>query len=502
MLNRNLLGALLAAMTLLTALVAAPAAVAVDCDPTRQNCGDNEPPPPPPPNDPPSVSITGGPTGAQTLRKPSFSFTASDPEGKALTIQCRFKDTDAYSACSSPVQPPSNLADGSYTFSVRASDSANTTTKTRSFSVDTTGPVVRADAGWPDLARIGRYSVAFNTNETDLDHYECALPTESFVTCPASWQIPERAGQGVNHVLVRGVDKLGNVGPQVASVRWWLDTIGPETQILDGPPAFTNDNTPSFRVGAPRGDEEYGPTWDCGIFTLDYPYEDNLSWCSGSGQWETTQGYGFPKPDGEYRFVVQGIDAVGNRGTYATRTFVIDTKAPTVAFAASSPAGKLAFAADEEHVTFTCSIDGAAATPCSASVDVSALAPGTHVVAVRGTDRAGNVSAAAERSVVVQAPVEEKPAEQKPGGSGDTSKPAPGTSTTTQTSSTPSPAGRPVPTPVAAPRQAAESAAVKKAPAVKKKTCFATKKVKGKKRKVKVPCRKAPAKKRAAKKRR
>lgn len=496
--SRNVICGALAALCLLPAL-AAPAAHAAECDPFRQNC--DEPPPPPPPNEPPTVTITKGPTGATKDRNPLFGFTASDPEGHPVTVTCRFADTEAFQPCVSETQSKSPFADGSYRFSVRASDGVKTTTRSREYSVDTTAPSVTAKVTWSDQQRIQGGSVTFETTASDLDRYQCALPDETFQDCAATWAIPARAGQGSNHVLVRGVDEVGNVGAQVASTRWWLDTVAPVAAMIEAPPAFTNDNTPSFTFGAHPGDETIPYAYACGLFLAHHTgFERGLQTCTDGTDWTGAQSWPVT-PDGEYRLAVRAFDAAGNAGPIADRTFVIDTRAPVVSFVPTSRAGMVGFAADEESVRFTCAIDRDDAEECNEVVSIASLSPGTHTVTVRGTDRAGNVSAPAVRTVVVDAPpvVDEKPPVTDKGSSaGDTTNNGSattkgpvadgGTSTAAVT-----PAAANAPRTVVAPARK---------PAVKRKACFKTKKVRGKKKRVKVPCAKRTPKKRAAKKRR
>jgi hypothetical protein len=87
-------------------------------------------------NTPPTVSISGGPAAQSATRSASFDFTAS--EG---TTACQL-DGGGFSACSSPVSF-SGLADGSHTFTVKATDpAANSATDSRTWTIDATPPVV------------------------------------------------------------------------------------------------------------------------------------------------------------------------------------------------------------------------------------------------------------------------------------------------------------------------------------------------------------------------
>lgn len=56
------------------------------------------------------------------------------------------------------------------------------------------------------------------------------------------------------------------------------------------------------------------------------------------------------------------------------------------------------FAANEGGVTYSCALDGAAFAACTSPTVVSGVAVGNHVFAVRATDAAGNVGAAAQHA--------------------------------------------------------------------------------------------------------
>ena len=83
---------------------------------------------------PPTVTITGGPSGTTNNNTPTFTFTSG---GNPTTVQCRF-DSNAYVACSASFTPSAPLPDGAHEFDVQAIDAAgNQATATRSFTIDT-----------------------------------------------------------------------------------------------------------------------------------------------------------------------------------------------------------------------------------------------------------------------------------------------------------------------------------------------------------------------------
>jgi hypothetical protein len=95
---------------------------------------------------------------------------------------------------------------------------------------------------------------------------------------------------------------------------------------------------------------------------------------------------------------VRATDAAGNTdASPATRSFTVDTVAPTTTITSSPPAlslsgsGSVTFTVNESGATSQCRIDGGAWTACTSPYQVSGLAIGSHTVDVRSTDAAGNL---------------------------------------------------------------------------------------------------------------
>lgn len=80
------------------------------------------------------------------------------------------------------------------------------------------------------------------------------------------------------------------------------------------------------------------------------------------------------------------------------RTWVVDLTAPMLSIDSTDPeiegdSASLRFSASEAHVSFQCSLDGAAPEPCDSPFRADGLALGDHTFTVTGTDLAGNPAA-------------------------------------------------------------------------------------------------------------
>jgi hypothetical protein len=93
----------------------------------------------------PTLSIDSGPAGPTNDATPSFGFTAE----AGTTAECSIdQGPPAYAPCTSPFTPVAPLPDGTYTFSVRATDrAANVASEPRTFTVDTAPPSLSIDFG-------------------------------------------------------------------------------------------------------------------------------------------------------------------------------------------------------------------------------------------------------------------------------------------------------------------------------------------------------------------
>ena len=105
--------------------------------------------------------------------------------------------------------------------------------------------------------------------------------------------------------------------------------------------------------------------------------------------------------DGTQTFVVQALDAAGNRSTAAngTCTWTVDTTPPPTPTIGSKPpttdtskTALFTFSDAEAGATFECSLNGAAYTVCTSPFTGYLATPGNQTFKVRAKDAAGNYS--------------------------------------------------------------------------------------------------------------
>jgi hypothetical protein len=162
----------------------------------------------------PPVAIDSGPSGPTNDPRPAFAFSSSDD---GATFACSIDTgTAAPAPCSGPGtdQPSADLADGSYSFRVTATDTAgNATTATRDFTVDTQAPEVTLDSGPTGRIEDPRPSFAFSSSD-DSATFECSIDTgtSSFGPCSsgASDQPDGDLADGSYTFRVRATDAAGN----------------------------------------------------------------------------------------------------------------------------------------------------------------------------------------------------------------------------------------------------------------------------------------------------
>ncbi len=346
----------------------------------------------------PDTTITSGPVGTINVASASFSFSSTEA---GSTFECKLDGpgaaTGTFASCTSP-RAIVGLADGSYTFSVRAFDVAGNpdgTPATRSFTVDTTAPDTTITAGPVGTINVGAASFSFSATEAGST-FECKLDgpgaaTGSFAACTSPQSFVALA-DGAYTFSVRAIDPAGNPDGTPATRTFTVDTAAPDTTIDAGPPAVANQRSVSLGFSASKP----GSTFECRL--------------TGPGQTGTFAACTSPASyanlaDGSYVFDVRASDPASHADpTPASRAFTVDTAAPDTTIAAApsalshEAAPQVTFTATEAGSTFECKLDGPGAatgafTSCASPRTLGPLADGTYTFSVRATDLAGNTDA-------------------------------------------------------------------------------------------------------------
>ncbi len=258
---------------------------------------------------PPTIAITGGPTGPSNDDTPTYTFTAG---ADAVSVACRM-DSDAFVDCSSGSFTAAPLLEGGHTFHVRVIDAAgNSATATRTLNVDVTAPTVDVTGGPTGATNDNTPTFAFAAG-ADATSVECRIDSNAFVGCSGSSFTATALSDGAHTFQVLARDAAGNAG--TASRSFSVDTTAP-TVTIPGEPVnavATSDTTPTIVYSV----SEAPVTTQCAVAAIAGP---------------CTSPYTVPSAlaDGLYVISITPTDAGGNVGPTAQFQFAVDTVAPRV----------------------------------------------------------------------------------------------------------------------------------------------------------------------------
>src|SRR6185312_7327245 len=165
---------------------------------------------------PPDTLIDSGPSGTVlNTNTASFAFHSTKT---GSTFQCSI-DNSAYTACTTPTTY-NNLADGSHTFSVKATDTSgniDSTPATQTWVVDTIPPDTTIISGPTGHVDSNSESFQFSSTETSST-FQCSLDSSAFVTCSSPTTYSLKAG---SHTFsVKATDTAGNTDSTPATQTW------------------------------------------------------------------------------------------------------------------------------------------------------------------------------------------------------------------------------------------------------------------------------------------
>jgi putative glycosyl hydrolase/Big-like domain-containing protein/hemolysin type calcium-binding protein len=416
---------------------------------------------------PPPVHIDSGPsqdsfTGDTT---PTFGFSSNED---GSTFECHFTGRPFF-PCSSPFTPRTSLSDGTQTFFVKAVDAVGNESEVRSrhFTVDTTAPAVTITSGPANGSTSAdpNPSFSFDSNEPGAT-FSCELDSGGFAPCSSPYAASQLA-HGGHSFRVKATDEVGNTGSaariwkiglvinsgpapgsptndrtpsfafsspdtggfscqidgvvvdadcsspftspalsdgdhafavqhdtDTASRDFTVDTTRPVVTMSSGPAdgSLTNDPTPTFGFSS----TESGSTFQC-------RYEGHgFSACSGARSDTPASRLS----EGPHSFFVRAVDAAGNDSDVMSRSFTVDTVAPTVTIRDADRStttrtvrrARATFTLHaSEHVSLRCRIDSRPFKSCSSPYRTPRLRSGTHRLKVKATDQAGNVGTKRKR---------------------------------------------------------------------------------------------------------
>ena len=384
----------------------------------------------------PTIEITGPASGSLTNQNVDVTGSVSDIVSGVASLRAEVDgglfasvSFDAAGDFSFPTSfALDGSADGTHTVQLQATDRAGNTSSPVgvSFTLNTSTPIVQiVSPTSPETINTNANIVGRATDDrsglAELDEQVdggAFTPLSfdssgnfSFTTSLAL----DGSAEGTHTVEFKAINKDGVVSPLVAYT-FTLDTIAPTVNITSPTTALTTNSNVTITGQATdvgSGVAQVEEQIDGGAFTT-VPFDE-------SGNFSFTTGLALDgSADGQHTVNVQATDKAGNQSALATYTFTLDTIAPIVNI--TSPTTALT---TSSNVTITGQatdvgsgvaqveeqIDGGAFTPVSFDLSgnfsfptgllLDGSADGPHTVNVQATDKAGNLSALASYSFVL-----------------------------------------------------------------------------------------------------
>ncbi len=322
---------------------------------------------------PPESTITSKPALVSNNPNPSFAFICSEES----TSECKL-DNGNFSLCASPVGY-NNLQDGEHRFEVRCTDKAGNTDQSPAqyiWTIDTLPPETTLLSKPSSPSQFKNATFEFSCSESGTA--ECSLDNSAYTSC-TSPKTYTNINDGNHNFSVRCVDEAGNRDPSPSTYSWLIDTTPPVTTITEGPQSYTKSTSATFRFSCNEGG-----ALECRL--------DSQNWSPC-----TSPKVYINLVNGAHTFSARCTDNAGNVETSPpVFNWIVDTIPPETSIVSHPPAvsksttADFVFGSNESDVTYECSLNDGAYSPCLANQQFVNLSEGQNKVCVRATDRAGN----------------------------------------------------------------------------------------------------------------
>ena len=334
---------------------------------------------------PPTVVFNTAPAAITADTTPDFSFTGTDLGSGIAAYECKLDNGD-YLPCSSP-RTLSNLADGSHTYSVRATDNVGLVSEpaTHTWVQDSTAPTVEFTQTPNAIENSNSATFAFREVAGGIANFLCSIDGAAYVAC-TSPRVVNNLADGNHNFRVIGVDGVGNQSSPIA-YNWLVDTTPPTISLSQHPQAIENSNTARF--GFVAQDQGSGvKEIQCRLDGAGYTP------CAASMDFNNIA-------QGTHTLRARSQDNAGNYSTEVSYTWTVDLTGPTVTITSTpnNPTNQAvanfeftAVDGETSVAVIECRVDGQPFSSCTSPAAFNSLADGQHNFSVRARDQAGNMS--------------------------------------------------------------------------------------------------------------
>ena len=331
----------------------------------------------------PNTTIDSGPEQPTWSLEGTFTFSSDEP---TATFECSL-DGELYESCVSPYSV-SVSAPGVYTLSVRAlniAGGADPTPATRQWTVSA-HPDTILDLTPPNPSENATATFEFSSDQAGVT-FECALDEavdeQVWIEC-ASPKVYTGLIYGEHAFAVRAIDALGHADLEPAEYEWDVAIAAPPVEITSKPALRTDETSATFVFSA----DAMNPAYECSL--------DAGEWSPCTSP-KTYNGLLLAPHTFEVRVLVPEEQEEPPVTLYAWTVTELDPPETTIVFGPDplvpsvSTSATFAIQSDEPPSTFECNLDNAGFTPCPDPTVFTGLADGSHTLAARATDAAGNV---------------------------------------------------------------------------------------------------------------
>lgn len=326
----------------------------------------------------PVISVASAVNGLTNLDSNSITFSANENVNFACNV-----DLAGFASCLSPLSL-SGLANGDHNVDVKATDLAGNVSDVSNvgWTVDTIAPTTSLNA-----TQNSRNNFSFNLTSSEANStYVCSLDSAAFSSCSDAFN--QTFADGGHTLVARAVDAAGNI-----------DAVGATYSFIALPPIDTSIVSASHNGLTNVASQNIN-------FTSNYASAVYKCSLDGAAATNCSSPVNYVVGEGAHTFSVFGIDPWGDvDATPATVSWIVDTIAPSTSMSTQQNTNDnftFTFSSNEAG-TFQCSIDGSAYQTCGSTLTMT-FSQGSHTIAVRARDLAGNIDNEGASDIIVAYP--------------------------------------------------------------------------------------------------